>query len=329
METSNAELRLEGKTLKVPSIRVGDYMIIARRKWFTMASVLGEEWLPDEAISDPEPILAKLREGALHADVFTFAQRIYESRPRYCYPMFRDNVAAIPTEDFTAWWERRVSRKLRQDVAKSNKLGMEVREVVFDDELVRGIMGIYNESPLRQGRRFWHYGKDFETVKRENSTYLERSKFLAAFWEGELVGFVKIVFVGKIGRFMQILSMTKHNDKRPLNALIAKAVELCAKRGCLYLVYGKYTYDARKNSSIVDFKRRNGFEEVRFPRYFVPLTFKGKLAMKLGLHLGYKRLIPSRLLQLVLDFRAKVLEARTGTSTPKPSDGERTNKAAA
>jgi len=26
---------------------------------------------------------------------------------------------------------------------------------------------IFNESPTRQGRKFWHYGKDFATVKKQ------------------------------------------------------------------------------------------------------------------------------------------------------------------
>ena len=33
---------------------------------------------------------------------------------------------------------------------------------------------IFNEAAIRQGRPFWHYGKDFETVKRQFSRYLAR-----------------------------------------------------------------------------------------------------------------------------------------------------------
>lgn len=309
-QTETVEIRNDGKKQKVPSLRIGDNRIIVTGKWLKVAAVMEEQWLKEEAIDDPQTIIAGLRQGSLHADIFTFAQRVYETRPKYDFPMAWDNVAAIPSENVTEWWQRRVSRKLRQDVAKAKRLGLDVKEVNFDDEFVKGIMTIYNESRIRQGRRFWHYGKGFADVKRENSPYLDRSQFIAAYWKGEMVGFVKIVYVGRIARFMQILSKLEHNDKRPLNALIAKAVEVCAARGCWYLVYAKYTYDGRKNSSIVDFKRRNGFQQILFPRYYVPLSLKGKAAIKLRLHLGYKRFIPSILLQMLLDCRAKLFKTR-------------------
>ena len=40
-----------------------------------------------------------------------------------------------------------------------------MRRVPFDDALVRGISRIYDETPTRQGRRFWHYGKDLDAAK--------------------------------------------------------------------------------------------------------------------------------------------------------------------
>ena len=48
---------------------------------------------------------------------------------------------------------------------RAAKRGVIVRVAPFDDEFARGIHKICNEAPGRQGRRFWHYGKDFETVK--------------------------------------------------------------------------------------------------------------------------------------------------------------------
>ena len=40
----------------------------------------------------------------------------------------------------------------------------------------RGISNVYNETPIRQGRKFWHYGKSFDQVKAANATYLDRSE---------------------------------------------------------------------------------------------------------------------------------------------------------
>jgi hypothetical protein len=72
--------------------------------------------------------------------------------------------------------------------------------------------------------------------------------------------------------------------------LISKAVELCEKRGLPYLVYLHWT-----NDSLAEFKRRCGFVETRVPRYFVPLTRRGALALKAGVHKGLIVAIPDRI----------------------------------
>ena len=42
---------------------------------------------------------------------------------------------------------------------------LDIRVETFDDEFITGMTRIFNETPVRQGRRFWHYGKDFDTVR--------------------------------------------------------------------------------------------------------------------------------------------------------------------
>jgi hypothetical protein len=107
---------------------------------------------------------------------------------------------------------------------------------------------------------------------------------------------------------MQIISLEAHQDKRPGNALIAKAVELCAARKCSYLTYGKLTYDNKRNSSVAQYKRRNGFEEILYPKYYVPITLRGSVALAVGLHLSWKRLIPEKLVYVLLEIRARARE---------------------
>lgn len=92
---------------------------------------------------------------------------------------------------------------------------MVTRVAEFNDEFVEATCPIYNEIPVRQGKAFWHYGKDFQTIKRELGTYLERSVFIGAYYQDELVGFMKITWVGTTGTITQILSMKRHFDKRP------------------------------------------------------------------------------------------------------------------
>ncbi len=321
METTFTELSVKGKAVRVEAIPIHDRLIVVTGRWLKTATVKGEAWLDGEAVSDPPLFIRALKESRLRPDLFSFAQTLHERQPKYEYPVEWDNVAAIPLTTYDAWWERQISRKTRQEVNRAERMGVAVRQVEFNDDLVRGISGVYNETPIRQGRPFWHYGKDLEAVKRENSTYLDRSEFAAAYCGDEMVGFIKLVYGNRIASFMQILSKTSHNDKRPLNALIAKAVEMAAKKGCAYLVYGQYTYDNKKDSSIVEFKRRSGFEEVLFPRYFVPLTAKGRIALKFRLHLGYRRLLPEKLVKILLSLRARILASPLSPWRPARSPG--------
>jgi hypothetical protein len=156
---------------------------------------------------------------------------------------------------------------------------------------VEGIRRIYNESPVRQGTAFWHYQKDFETVKRENSTYLSRSAFIGAYFGDELIGFIRMVYRGKVALTLQVISQKSHFDKKPMSALIGKAIEVCEAKGITHLVYGNYIYGSGANS-LTEFKRRNGFEEVLVPRYYVPLTIKGRVALALNLHHGVANRVP-------------------------------------
>jgi hypothetical protein len=111
--------------------------------------------------------------------------------------------------------------------------------------------------------------------------------------------------MGNAGRFGvtgQIISAIKHRDKSPSNALIAKAVDLCERNKLPYLVYLYWGDD-----SLAEFKRRCGFEKVAVPRYFVPLTQRGRLALKLGLHRGWKRLLPDQVKAPLKKLRGRLV----------------------
>jgi hypothetical protein len=91
---------------------------------------------------------------------------------------------------------------------------------------------------------------------------------------------------------MQIVSMIRHQDKAPTNALIAQAVRSCAERGISYLWYANMSYGNKQADGLADFKRHNGFQKIELPRYFVPLTFAGQTTLRLGLHRGITDWIP-------------------------------------
>src|SRR5437879_4906000 len=310
-----AEIRISGKTLYVPSTEICGRTVVVTGKWIKTAQVKDEELVEGVPVEDPESFITKLKESELKADVFTFAQRPPEITPKYDYHFEWDNWAAVPTTCFKDWWENRLPQESRKNVRRAAKRGVVVRVVPFDDELVRGIQGIYNETPIRQEKRFWHFGKDIETLRRELATYLDRSQFIGAYWNEELIGFLKMVYVGRVATLFHIISMNEHYDKRPMNALIAKAVEFCEQKGISHFIYGQFVYGNEHLSSLLEFKRRNGFERINFPRYYLPVTVKGRLFVRLKLYKGVGGLVPEPILQTVLSCRAWCSKVVALTST--------------
>jgi hypothetical protein len=306
MKTDCAEIAVRGKTIRVPAVRVDDRTIIVSGGLIKTATVLEEEFVEGKVIPDPRTFISKLVESGLPVDIFTFGEKVYEATRKYPYPFEWDNAAVACTSSFREWWDK-LPQESRKNVRRAAKRGVIVQSAAFDEKLIRGIKEIYDEMPVRQGRRFWHFGKDLETIKRENGTYLDRSEFIGAYHDGELIGFMKFVYVDRIANMMQILSKASHYDKRPMNALIAKAVEVCEEKGIDFLVYSKFSYGNKKQSQIADFKRRNGFVEMTFPRYFIPLTLKGKLVFRFKLHRGLLGVLPSGLIGWLWRLRSKVL----------------------
>jgi hypothetical protein len=294
MKTEKIEVSVRGKLVNLPSVHIEEKVVVIEGKLLKICRLKGEDWMPREHLGDPDELVSKIKQAESKADIFTFAQVIPDIEPKYNYPLEWEDFAVARTGDFAEWWNS-LPQASRKNVRRAEKRGVVVRKTVFDDNFVRGIVEIYNETPVRQGRKFWHYGKNFEVVRRENATHFDRSDFLGAYIGEELIGFVKLVYFGKVAGMMQILSMARHSDKRPTNALIAKAVEVCQSNGIVYLRYGRYIYGKNAASPLIEFKRRNGFEKVMVPRYYVPLTLKGEIALRLNLHHGLRALIPARI----------------------------------
>jgi hypothetical protein len=317
MPSQFREYSIKGKTVKVPVHTIDGLTIIVTGKFLKIARIHEEEWFEPPAFSNLDAFLRSLKMAAPEADLFVFSQGLSEPEAKHTYPYEWDDVAAVPITTFPEWWEA-LPQESRKNVRKGEKRGVIAKTAVFDDAFVAGIKSIYDETPIRQGRNFWHYGKDVETIKRENSSFSDRSEFIAAYFENELIGFIKMVYVGKVGRIMQILSKNSHIDKKPPNILLSKAVETCALKGMSHFIYGKYFYGNKGHTPITEFKRRNGFVRLQFPQYFIPLSLTGKLARSLNLHQGIQNALPHRLTNFLLDVRARLNRSK---SAPKNETG--------
>lgn len=313
MTVGITEIRVKGKSVSVPSACIDGKTLLSTGSWLKTAILQDEELIEYETVANPDSLVSRMKESGLDADIFTFGQKMPDAIPRYAYHLEWDNFAIIPITTYADWWEKRTESSVRRAVRKAAKQGIVVKVVEFDDEFVRGIVGINNETPIRQGREFWHFQKSFEAVKDENSTYPGRNEFLGAYYQDELIGFMRIIYAGKVASVVQLLSMMKHYDKRPANAMIAKAVEVCEQKGMSYLMYCNYVYHD-PTSSLTEFKRRNGFEQMMLPRYYIPLTLKGKIALGLGFHRGLVQRIPKPIIRQLLKIRNSWYERKLKAS---------------
>ena len=294
---------------------VGDKSVSVSGSWLKVAR-LRDEWHHD--VDEPAAFVRELSKSGVNVDLLSFWQRPPATEPRFAYYYENDPIAVLPVSTYDNWIKKQINSKTRNMLTKAEKKGVVVRPATFDDEFVRGMVAIFNESPVRQGRPFWHYGKDFETIKREFSRYLFREDLFGAYVDNELIGFIFLINAGHIAMLGQIISMIRHRDKSPNNALVAKAVEVCASRNVPFLAYAAWPAPG----SLREFKRHNGFECMELPRYYVPLTLKGRIALKLKLHHGASARIPEGILSRMKTLRSQFYEWRYKSPTAVESAGK-------
>jgi hypothetical protein len=272
-----------------------------------------------ESVDDPLAIISALRKCIHRIDLFTFMQIMPETSPKYSYPHVWDNMAVLSIPSFEYWWNQRLRSEARNRARQAEKKGVKVREVPLDDFLIQGICEIYNESPLRQNRAFPHYGKDIQAVRNMSSTFPETSIFVGAFLAEKLIGFARVVTDQKRthANIMSIVSMIKHREKAPTNALIAQAVRCCSERGIKYLAYQKYTY-VKKEDGLTNFKQVNGFQQVDLPRYYIPLNCVGRIGLHLGLYRSFFERIPEPVLVHLRKLRTAWSSYRFRSVTADP-----------
>jgi hypothetical protein len=298
------KVRVKGRWIVIPAVRVNGRTLTAKGRYPRIAQVRSEEMM-EKDLDDPEIYRTALISEAnceLMADVFTFTQKLPITQPRYSYPMEWESVAAIPLVTFDRWWEE-LPQETRKNVRRSQKRGVVIQVREFDDDLIEAIRSINDESPLRQGLKNAYYGLSFEETRERYSEFLGRCDFICAYFGGEMIGFLHLVYRGDVAAVLNLTTKPSHFDKRPANALLAKAVEVCTARGMLYVSYGLYNYGNKHDSPLREFKIRNGFREILVPRYFVPLTLWGKVCMKAGFHRGLIGILPPSLIAIGLRGR--------------------------
>jgi len=311
MALNMQKISRRGRQRMVRSLALGPHItIVMKGRILKIGEVFDEFWMRSKDMLSLPEIIASLQRLPGRPDIMTSVQKLPYVNPQYPYYHDWTNFAVAHFGSYKEWFETQIDRSAKKQIRQSVRAGIRTEVVSLNDDLVKGICSIYNEILIRQGRKFWHYGKDPEVVKTENSTYLERSVFIGAFYENELVGFTKIVFDEEVASLMQILSKSAYFGKRPNNALLSKAVDVCEQRQAKYLTYGQYAYGKKDRSSLIEFKKSLGFNRVEVPRYYIPLTFLGRAALALRLHKGIRDRIPASLGAAFIRLRTQLNRLR-------------------
>jgi hypothetical protein len=259
--------------------------VLARKKAFIKIAHDIQEYEKSEIPTDE--FTQKLSERGI--DIYTFLDR------KWCCPINKpsaswigedDNVGLLEIKGYNSWLQA-IGKKTRNMVRKAEKSGVKVAVVEPSDKLAEGIWKIYNETPIRQDRAFTHYGESLDIVK-DNMYAAKNNTFIGAFLEDELVGFIQILYGDQIAILSNILSLQKHWDKALNNAMLAKAVEVCVSKAQRWLMYGRIG----NHPSLDKFKENNGFVKFPITRYYIPVTGKGNMAIRLGLHRDFKDTLP-------------------------------------
>ena len=305
MTDNSIEISVNGQWVRVPAIDVDGTTLIVTGRTIRLASVHDEAWL-ETGLADPERCVRALKApgAAVRADVFTFSQKLPQTTPMHAYTSEPESLAVVHLTSYKEWWEG-LPQETRKNVRRAQKRGVVVEVRELNDQVIQGLADLNNDSPTRQGRPNRHYGKSLDQVRKDYASFLDRSDVICAYVGEEMIGLLKIVYRGDVASILQCLPKSSHYDKRPANALIAKAMEVCAARNISYVTYGMFRYGNKRDNPLLDFKIRNGFTEMVVPRYYVPLTSWGALCVRARLHRGLIGLLPHEILAAGVRARAK------------------------
>jgi len=278
--------------------------VVIQRKAFFKIARNASEYVRD--IVPSEELLQKLH--MRRVDIFTFLERKWCFRipnPQKNWAKAEDNIALIQTPNFADWLTH-VGKKTRNMIRKAEKSGINTRTATSNEELAQGIWKIFNETSIRQERGFPHYGMPLETVRKLVLSQ-PNCTFIGAYFQNELAGFVQLVHGDNMVIISQILSLQRYRDKAVNNALIAKVMEFSAANNVKWIMYGRIG----NHPSLDTFKQNNGFTRFILTRYYIPLTKKGTIAVKLGLHREIKDSLPQSIKQPLIPLYNWISRTKT------------------
>ena len=220
MQDGQARIRIKDQDSQVACLEVEGRTVIATGRWIKTAAVRASV-RPGPDRSGPQRAIEALRGWNERPDIFTFSQKIGERAAELGAHTEWDDFAVVRITSYEDWLKNRIKRDAKENLRRAKREGVVVRTSLYDDEFVRGIKELYDETPIRQGKPFWHYGKSFEALK-EIAWHLPRTGGIHRGLPGG--GADRLHQDGLRGRFRQ--DDARHQQGKAL----PKAAHQCAHR---------------------------------------------------------------------------------------------------
>ena len=287
------------QTIKRNCLDEFDFPLIEKRWFYRVA----QYWVPIEHMYDVDPNREVLRSLSIKGvDLFTFIQRNFlnpATKKKYKLLSCSESIGLLHIKSYDDWFKSLGSRG--RFVRQSERNGLKTEIVNIDKNFIKSALAIYNETPVRQGRKYSGYGLTLYEVEKKFSR-MNASEVLGAYLYNELIGLILVEYGDRVASLKSFLSLIGHRDKNPNSALMAATVKRCYEKGYTFLTYGNMGY----NPGLDYFKHSNGFRIFFVPRYYLPLSTKGKLAIRLGVHRPLEHFFSPTIARALVPFYNKL-----------------------
>lgn len=274
---------------------------IIEKQWFYRIAKFN---MPVEHMYDvglDKGLLIQLRDQDV--DLFTFIERSFldNNKLKRQKQLFSDPepIGLLKISSYDEWF-RSITHNARWQTKKGIRVGLKTKVVDIDDTFTKSAFKIYNETPIRQGRKYSGYGLSLMDVKLKFSN-MKGSEVIGAYFEDEQVGLIWISYGDRVAAVNSFLSLLSHREKYPNDVLLAATVRRCVEKGYHYLAYWNMGF----NPGLDFFKKSHGFKVFNVPRFYIPLSYRGELAIKLKLHRPFEHSMPMWLVRPLLPLYNK------------------------
>ena len=149
--------RREGETM-CDAIRLSEKTRLdVSGRLFRVGAIRDEFWHDPKNIPEPANVVARLAGVAGRVDVFSFGRGLYPTTRSYGYRHSLVNLAVASFDSYNSW-RKQINKGAKSALKSALKSGVRTQLVPYDDDLVKQIHAIYNETPCRHGKMFLHYG---------------------------------------------------------------------------------------------------------------------------------------------------------------------------